>query len=335
MGTQHINEQKLAQESRKVRIGMIYAALGAPMLGVAFGFAGSAGALPPFDKAYPTGPIAFQFFEYMFGLLTIFIYSFCVGTAKDNFRIFRSKISWYGVFTAMTGMIGDFLFFSSAAIVGGAVAGPLAGLFGFWGAVITSLIYREKILQRWTLIGVFFLVIGLWIASGGVGIAVHEGLSRLAILIGAGMGLFASIMYGVENFAIAAGSDMIPEESTLFWRAGWALVGLIIINFAIMPKFSEISSVMFSEPMWWAYAAVTGGAWGLYMIVSLYMGINTAGAVGGGLLASTGFVWTTFLSMTVYGGKWSTSLMIGSLILFAGIGVMMLRPSNLIAKLRS
>jgi drug/metabolite transporter (DMT)-like permease len=329
-----LEKLKIEQESRKVRIGMVYAALGAPMLGVAFGFGGKVGALPPFNLAYPTGSMAFQLFEYMFGLLAIFVYSFVVGTAKDNFRILKSKISWYGVFTAMTGMIGDFLFFSSAAIVGGAIAGPLAGLFGFWGAVVTSLIYREKILQRWTLIGVVFLVIGLWIASGGIGIAAPQGVSMGAILIGSLMGLLASIMYGIENFAIAAGSDMIPEESTLFWRAGWALVGLVIINFTIMPKFTQIGSDMFSNPMWWAYAAVTGGAWGLYMIVSLYMGINRAGAVGGGLLASTGFVWATFLSMTVYGGHWSTSLMIGSLIMFVGIAVMMLRPSKLIAKLR-
>ncbi len=335
MGSKSVEGVKEIQESRKVRIGMVYAALGAPMLGVAFGFAGLAGALPPFNKAYPTGPIAFQFFEYMFGVLAIFIYSLVVGSAKDNFRIFRSKISWYGVFTAMTGMIGDFLFFSSAAIVGGAIAGPLAGLFGFWGAVITSLVYREKILQKWTLVGIVFIVVGIWVASGGMSIAAPEGVSTTAILIGAGMGLLASIMFGLENFAIAAGSDLIPEESTLFWRSGWALVGLIILNFTIMPQFTEIAGVMFQDPVWWAYAAVTGGAWALFMIVALYIGINTAGTVGGGLLASTGFVWTTFLSMTVYGGTWSTSLMFGSLILFAGIVVMMLRPSSLIAKLRS
>ncbi|RKJ31208.1 hypothetical protein D7X33_40645, partial [Butyricicoccus sp. 1XD8-22] len=97
----------------------------------------------------------------------------------------------------------------------------------------------------------------------------------------------------------------------------------------------DIASIMLQDPKWWAYAAVTGGAWGTYMIVSLYIGINTAGTVGGGLLASTGFVWTTFLSMTVYGGNWSTSLMLGSLILFLGIGVMLLRPAELIAKVRS
>ena len=332
---QSLNDIKLLQESRKVRIGMVYAALGAPMLGLAFGFAGMAGALHPFDMAYPTGPMTFQFFEYMFGVLTIFIYSFIVGTAKDNFRVFRSKISWYGVFMAMTGMIGDFLFFASSAIVGGAIAGPLAGLFGFWGAVVTSIVYREKIMQKWTLIGIAFIVIGIWVASGGMALAAPAGVSSTAILIGAGMGLLAAIVYGIESFAIAAGSDMMPEESSLFWRAGWALVGAIIINFAIMPKFTDIASVMLQDPKWWAYAAVTGGAWGTYMIVSLYIGINTAGTVGGGLLASTGFVWTTFLSMTVYGGNWSTSLMLGSLILFLGIGVMLLRPAELIAKVRS
>lgn len=334
MSAESLEKIKMLQESRKVRIGMVYAALGAPMLGVAFGFAGSAGTLAPFNMAFPTGSMAFQFFEYMFGLLAIFIYSFMVGSAKDNFRIFKSKISWYGVFTAMTGMIGDFLFFSASAIVGGAIAGPLAALFGFWGAVITSLVYREKILQKWTIVGVIFIVAGIWVASGGMSIAAPEGVSGTIVLIGAAMGLLSAIMYGVENFAIAAGSDMIPEESTLFWRAGWALVALIILNFTIMPKFTDIASVMFQEPMWWAYAAVTGGAWGVYMIVALYIGINTAGTVGGGLLASTGFVWTTLLSMTVYGGTWSTSLLIGSLIMFAGISVMLLRPSNSISKLR-
>lgn len=335
MEARSVEEIKTLQEARKVRIGMVYAAFGAPMLGVAFGFAGLAGSQYPFDMAFPTGPITFQFFELMFGVLTVFIYSLVVGTAKDNFRVLRAKISWYGVFMAMTGLIGDFLFFSSSAIVGGAIAGPLAGLFGFWGAVVTSIVYREKILQKWTLLGVIFIAIGVWVASGGMSLAAPEGVSTTAIIIGALMGLVSAIIYGIESFAIAAGSDMMPEESSLFWRAGWALVGAIILNFAIMPQFTDIASVMFKDPMWWAFAAVTGGAWGIYMIVALYMGINTAGTVGGGILASTGFVWTTLLSMTIYGGNWSTSLMIGTLILFLGIGIMLLRPSELITKLRS
>lgn len=335
MAIESFEEIKLVQESRKVRIGMVYAALGAPMLGLAFGFAGLAGGKYPFNIAFPTGPLTFQFFEYMFGVLTIFIYSIVVGTAKDNFRVLRSKISWYGVFMAMTGMIGDFLFFSSSAIVGGAIAGPLAGLFGFWGAVVTSIVYKEKLLQKWTVIGVIFIAIGIWVASGGMSLAAPAGVSSTAILIGAGMGLLAAIVYGIESFAIAAGSDLMPEESSLFWRAGWALIGALIVNFLIMPQFTEIAGIMFRDPMWWSFAAVTGGAWGIFMIVSLYIGINTAGTVGGGILASTGFVWTTILSMTIYGGNWSTSVMAGTLILFLGIGVMLLRPSNLIAKLRS
>lgn len=335
MAMESLDDIKLIQESRKVRIGMVYAALGAPMLGLAFGFAGLAGTQYPFNIAFPTGPLTFQFFEYMFGVLTIFIYSIVVGTAKDNFRVLRSKISWYGVFMAMTGMIGDFLFFSSSAIVGGAIAGPLAGLFGFWGAVVTSIVYREKIMQKWTMIGVVFIGIGIWVASGGMSLAAPAGVSSTAILIGAGMGLLAAIFYGIESFAIAAGSDMMPEESALFWRAGWALIGALILNFLIMPHFTEIAGIMFRDPMWWAFAAVTGGAWGIFMIVSLYIGINTAGTVGGGILASTGFVWTTLLSMTIYGGNWSTSLMVGTLILFFGIGVMLLRPSELIARLRN
>jgi len=331
-----VDKFKEIQESRKVRIGMTYAALGAPLLGIAFGFAGLAGDIYPFNMAFPTGSMTFQFFELMFGVLTVFLYSFVTGTAKDNIRVLRARISWYGVFMAMTGLIADFLFFSSSAIVGGAIAGPLAGLFGFWGAVFTSLIYREKMMQKWTLIGCVFIAIGIWVASGGMALAAPEGVSNITIAIGAGMGLLAAIIYGIENFAIAAGSDLMPEESSLFWRAGWAVVGAVILNFLIMPQFTDIATIMLKDPMWWAFAAVTGGAWGVFMIVALYMGINTAGTVGGGILASTGFVWATILSMTVYGGnEWSTSIFIGTIILFIGISIMLLRPSNLITKLRS
>ncbi len=323
------------QESRKSRIGMIYAALGAPMLGLAFGFAGAAGSKPPFNLAYPTGPLSFEMFEYMFGVLAIFIYALVVGTNAGVFGAFKRKISLYGVFVAMLGMTGDFLFFAAAAIVTAAIAGPLASLFGFWGAVITAVVYKEKILQRWTLFGVIFIALGLWIAYGGMHIAAPKGVSTPSVLIGALMGLVASICYGAENFAVSVGSDLMPEEVTLFWRAGWAVVGALIINFVLMPQFTSIASAMFASPMWWAYAAFTGGAWGIYMIVSLYVGISTAGAVSGGLLASTGFIWTVVLSMLVYGGHWSSSIVVGSLIMLGGMVVMLARPARLIKQLRS
>ncbi len=329
-----IETLKTIQQARKVRIGMIYAALSAPMLGVAFGFAGVAGSIPPFTLAYPTGSITFQMFELMFGMLAVVLFSAAQGSVKEHFRIFKSKISWYGVMTGMAGMLGDFLYFAAAAVVGGAIVGPVASLFGFWGAVITSIVYREKILNKWTIIGLAFIVIGLWVASGGASIVAPEGVSMTTVFIGAGMGLLAAILYGFENFAIAAGSDFMPEESTLFWRAGWAIVGCIIINFLIMPSFTPIAGEMLSNPMWWAYAAMTGGAWGVYMIVGLYMGINTAGTAGGGVLASTGFVWATFLSMTVYMVPFSGAILAGTIILFAGVALMLLRPSKVISVFR-
>ncbi|MDR3295366.1 MAG: hypothetical protein LBT26_06020 [Clostridiales Family XIII bacterium] len=329
-----IENLKTVQQSRKVRIGMIYAAMCAPLLGVAFGFAGVAGAQEPFSLAFPTGSISFQMFELMFGAIAILIFSVAQGSVAEHFRIYKSKLSWYGVMVAMAGMIGDFLYFAAAAIVGGAIVGPLASLFGFWGAVITAIVYREKMRSKWTIIGIVFIVIGLWVASGGASITAPEGSSNSLILLGAGMGLLAALIYGFENFAIAAGSDFMPEESTLFWRATWALIGCVILNFVVMPQFSTIGYEMFTSPLWWTYAAMTGGAWGVYMVGGMYVGINTAGTVGGGVLASTGFVWATFLSMTVYMVPFSGAVLIGTIILFAGVAVMLIRPSKVVSQLR-
>ncbi|MDR0884903.1 MAG: DMT family transporter [Clostridiales Family XIII bacterium] len=329
-----INSIKTVQQARKVRIGMMYAAMCAPLLGVAFGFAGMAGSVEPFSRAFPTGSISFQMFELMFGVVVIIIYSLAQGTIKDSFRIFKSKLSWYGVMVAMCGMFGDFLYFASAALVGGAIAGPLASLFGFWGAVITSIVYKEKMRSKWTVIGLVFIVIGLFVASGGANMVAPDGASVHLILVGAIMGLVASIIYGFENFAIAAGSDFMPEEGTLFWRATWACIGCLILNFLVMPHFTTIGYEMFSNPTWWAFAAVTGGAWGVYMVGGMYVGINTAGTTGGGVLASTGFVWATLLSMTVYNAGFSGSVLLGTIILFAGVAVMLIRPSKVISQLR-
>lgn len=322
------------QKARKVRIGMVYAGFGAPMLGIAFGFAGMAGGLKPFSNAFPTGSLCFQMFEMLFGLLAIFIYSCTIGSVKEHFRVFRSKIACWGVFTAMTGMIGDFLYFAASAIVGGSIAGPLAATFGFWGAVITAIVWREKLLTKWTIIGVVFILIGVWVASGGLTMAAPAGVSNTTVIIGAIMGLLAAIIYGAENFAICAGSDFMPEETTLFWRAGWAIIGSLCINFFIMPQFSSIASEMISNPMWYAYGGITGGAWGVYMITSYYIGINTAGTSGGGVLSATGFVWATLLSMFVYNSTFSPMILIGTLVMFVGIAIMLVRPEKVVATLR-
>jgi drug/metabolite transporter (DMT)-like permease len=329
-----IENLKTMQKARKVRVGLLYAALCAPLLGVAFGFAGVAGGMPPFDIAFPTGSMSFQFFEYMFGCLAILLYSFAQGSAKDHLRIFKSKISWYGVMVGMAGMLGDFLYFAAAALVGGAIVGPVASLFGFWGAVITSLVYREKMRNKWTIMGLGCIIVGCWVAAGGAEMVAPDGASTSTIILGAVMGLGASICYGLENFAIAAGSDFMNEESTLMWRAGWAVIGCIVLNFAVMPHFNEIGYQMFTTPWIWAYAAMTGGAWSIYMIASCYIGINTAGTSGGGVLASTGLIWATFLSMTVYGVPFSLPVAIGTCILFAGVAITLIRPSKVIAKLR-
>jgi drug/metabolite transporter (DMT)-like permease len=332
--TKVIADLKSRQQASKVRIGMMYAAMCAPLLGVAFGFAGVAGSANPFNLAFPTGSMAFQMWELMFGLLVILIFAVCQGTVKDNFRIFKSKLSWYGLMVAMCGMIGDFLYFAASALIGGAIAGPLASMFGFWGAVITSIIYKEKMRGKFMIFGIALIVVGMFVACGGANMVAPAGTDTKILVIGIIMGIVSAIIYGFENFAIAAGSDFMPEEGTLFWRAGWAFVGCIVLNVLIMPQFTDIAVTAFTDPVWWSYAAMTGGAWGVYMVGGMYVGINTAGTAGGGILASTGFVWATLLSMTVYGQPFSPAILIGTVLLFGGVTIMLVRPRKLVETLR-
>jgi len=329
-----IKELTIKQQSSKVRIGMMYSAMAAPLLGIAFGFAGLAGSKEPFSLGFPTGSMTFQMWELMFGVIVILIFAICQGTVKDNFRIYKSKLSWYGLMVAMCGMTGDFLFFAASALIGGAIVGPIASLFGFWGAVITAFIYREKLKSKWTIIGLVLIVVGLWVASGGANLVLPEGTDNNMLLLGIVMAFVSAIIYGFENFAIAAGSDFMPEESTLFWRALWACIGTVVLNFVVMPHFTEIGYAAFANPTWWAFAAMTGGAWGVFMAGGMYVGINTAGTAGGGVLVSTGFVWTSFLSMTVYMTPFSPAILIGTIVLFAGVAVMLIRPQKVIAQLR-
>lgn len=327
---------KLKEQSKKVRTGLIYSACAAPMLGIAYGLGGYITSKEPYTWAFPTGSLAWAVFYYIFGLVAIVIYSCTQGTSfLDHFRIFKCKISNYALMIGGTGMLADLCFYGSCATVTGALASPLTSLYGFFGAVITSIFYREKILNRWTVIGIVSIVIGLWVCAGGADYVAPEGMSHTALYVGCALGLLSAFFYGTENFAIAAGSDMMPEHSLMFWRAGFALILNTIFGIIFFNMYPEILTAMFQEPTLWVYAGAVGGGWAMQMLIAVYLGINIAGTTGGGVVSSTGMVWAGFLSMTVYGLGFSVSTALGTIVLFGGVAVMLLRPGKTISKIRS
>ena len=107
--------------------------------------------------------------------------------------------------------MGDLCYAAASGLIGGALGGAIGGLAGVVGAVIAAVLYRERILRASTLLGLFALAVGIYLAvSGGkVGAPTHGIYFVVGLLI-----MFGAVLtWGFESFAeyaiwAAASGDM-------------------------------------------------------------------------------------------------------------------------------
>ncbi|WP_134729092.1 DMT family transporter [Amycolatopsis nivea] len=328
-------ERSRLADGKKTRMGMIYAILAAPALGLAFGLLGSIVSAPPFDRQQPTGAfVLVAALQVPFGVLAIAIFLLVTGTWRDAARILGHRVSWWNLFVAVGGFVGDLCFAAASGLIGGALAGSIGGLAGVVGAIIAAVLYRERILRASTLVGLAALASGIWLAvSGGeLGAPTHGWYFVVGLLI-----IVAAVLtWGFESFAITAGTDLMPPESFLWWRAFLELLIADILLAALFPEGRHIAAAAWSQPRLVAIGAVIGLGWAIWMIMGYYIGISYAGAVRGGVLTNTlAFFFIAFFSLTVYGAPFSTYVIVGSAITIVGTLFIVTEPKAHLTRLRS
>ena len=328
-------ERSRLADGKKTRMGMIYAVLAAPALGLAFGLLGSIVVKPPFTLEEPTGAFALvALLQVPFGVVAIAAFLLVTGTWRDTVRILGHRVSWWNLFVAVGGFVGDLCFAAASGLIGGALAGSIGGLAGVVGAVIAAALYRERILRPSTLIGLFALGLGIWLAvSGGkIGAPTHGVYFAVGLLVIVG----AVLTWGFETFAISAGTDLMPAESFLWWRAFLEWIIATVLLFLLFPTGRHIAALVWTDPRLVAIGAVIGFGWAIWMIMGYYIGIAYAGAVRGGVLTNTlAFFFIAFFSLPVYGAPFSAIVIVGSVITIVGTLLIVTEPKDYIARRRS
>ncbi len=327
-------EQSRLGDGKKTRMGMIYAILAAPSLGLAFGLLGSIVGSAPFDAQAPTGAFTLvAVLQVPFGVLAIALFLTVTGTWRDTGRVLGHRVSWWNLFVAVGGFVGDICFAAASGLIGGALAGAIGGLAGVIGAIVAATLYRERILRPTTLIGLVALAVGIWLAvSGGeINAPTHGIYFTVGLLI-----IFGGVLtWGFESFAISAGTDLMPAEGFLWWRAFFGLIIANILLFVLFPEGRTIAAQAWSDPRLIAFGAVIGFGWAIWIIMGYYIGISYAGAVRGGVLTNTlAFFFISFFSLTVYGAPFSAIIIIGSICTVIGALVIVTEPKSYIARIR-
>ena len=119
-------DSSMKADSSKTRMGMIYAILAGPALGLALGLLGLMVGKAPFNLEYPTGGWAIvEVFQIPFALLAFVVFALCIGNWREIGRIWTSRIAWWTLFTGTGGFLGDICYACSVVLIGGAVAGPI------------------------------------------------------------------------------------------------------------------------------------------------------------------------------------------------------------------
>jgi drug/metabolite transporter (DMT)-like permease len=328
-------DSSMKADSSKTRMGMIYAILAGPALGLALGLLGLMVGKAPFNLEYPTGGWAIvEVFQIPFALLAFVVFALCIGNWREIGRIWTSRIAWWTLFTGTGGFLGDICYACSVVLIGGAVAGPIGGLYGLVGAVIVSSLYKENI-KRWsTLVGLVLTSIGIWIVLGGASLV--SPTHGIYMLVGVLIIIGATLTWGMENFSIAAGTDLMAPETVLFYRLLFTLVIGSILLYVLFPVSRHMAALAFADPKLVTFGAVIGFSWIIWMLMGYYMGIAYAGGVRGGVLAGTfGFFFIAFFSMTIYNVPFSYTVIFGSILLFAGAALFVTEPKELLASKRN
>ncbi len=322
---QHLLDKAASLDAKQTRVGMFYGLVAAPALGLGFSMLGIMAGKSPFNIQYPTGLIDLMALETFFGAVGILLLMLFSGQYVDIFRVWRGRMAGWLQFYAVCGFVGDSLYASGAGLAGGAIAGPIAGLYGVVGAIITSILYREKILRWYTILGLILIGGGIWFVSGGAHMV--SPVHGVYLATGLIMVVVAMLLWGVEIFGMTAGTDLMPAEVASIYRSGLASIFAIILLLLVFPKSREILPMAVGHGATLCFTMIIGVSWAIFLIMGFYVAIAYAGAVRGGALGSTlGFFFVTFFSMTIYGLPWSTAMLLGSIGIIIGALLMISEP---------
>lgn len=322
---QHLLDKAAANDAKQTRVGMFYGLVAAPALGLGFSMLGVMAGKAPFNILYPTGMLNLMALETFFGALAILLLLFITGQYVDIFRVWRGRMAGWLQFYAVCGFVGDSLYASGAGLAGGAIAGPIAGLYGVVGAIITSIMYREKILRWSTIVGLVCIGGGIWFVSGGAHIVAQT--HGIYLIVGLVMVVVAMLLWGIEIFGMTAGTDLMPAEVASIYRSGLASCFAIILLLLVFPHSGEILKLALSNGSSLCFTMIIGISWAIFLMLGFYVAVAYAGAVRGGALGSTlGFFFVTFFSMTIYGLPWSNAMLLGGIALIVGALLMISEP---------
>lgn len=327
-------ERSALSAARKTRVGMLYAVLAGPALGISFGLLALVVGQPEFTEAAPVGAFAaITLLLVPFGLIGISVFMLITGEWREIARVMGHRVSWWTLFVGVGGFLGDLCYAIGAGLIGGTLAGAIGGLFGIVGAVVTGVIFRTRLLRPLAIVGVIVLAIGLWfVLTGGQLTAPTNGIY---LWVGVGVMLFALLTWGFESFAIAAGTDVMQADSFMWWRASLELVIGFSLMLLFFPGARGVVTDVYSSPSLLAYGAIIGIGWMIWMLMGFYIGIAYAGATRGGVLApSFGFFFVTIFSMTVYGSGLNAAVTIGTIVTFIGAALIIAEPSSYLVRRR-
>ena len=246
-------------------------------------------------------------------VLTTFI--LLAGRKSEIINPARKKSRWYMYFGGLFGIcvmvcnfysvlnVGSALAMA-AAVFGQSLTGLVTDLFGLF-----SMPKRKQSTLKWISLALSFT--GIFIMSLS-----QSGSFRLIYIL---MGVLAGIMTMLQmtynsSFAKAKGAVFSTRQNALSGLAGTIIYAALLMPEETLHGFTLLPSASF-------LSIITGGTLAIVVVVSTNLVIPRIPAVYSALLLSCGQILTSIVIDTFLYDLFSPSLLIGSLVMLAGIGL--------------
>lgn len=246
-------------------------------------------------------------------VLTTFI--LLAGRKSEIINPARKKSRWYMYFGGLFGIcvmvcnfysilnVGSALAMA-AAVFGQSLTGLVTDLFGLF-----SMPKRKQSTLKWISLALSFT--GIFIMSLS-----QSGSFRLIYIL---MGVLAGIMTMLQmtynsSFAKAKGAVFSARQNAISGLAGTIIYAALLMPEETLHGFTLLPSASF-------LSIITGGTLAIVVVVSTNLVIPRIPAVYSALLLSCGQILTSIVIDTFLYDLFSPSLLIGSLVMLAGIGL--------------
>ena len=246
-------------------------------------------------------------------VLTTFI--LLAGRKSEIINPARKKSRWYMYFGGLFGIcvmvcnfysvlnVGSALAMA-AAVFGQSITGLVTDLFGLF-----SMPKRKQSTLKWISLALSFT--GIFIMSLS-----QSGSFKLVYIL---MGVLAGIMTMLQmtynsSFAKAKGAVFSARQNAISGLAGTIIYAALLMPEETLHGFTLLPSASF-------LSIITGGTLAIVVVVSTNLVIPRIPAVYSALLLSCGQILTSIVIDTFLYDLFSPSLLIGSLVMLAGIGL--------------